>query len=113
MGAATAPIRNLGAAPGAIDAVCLMYTARNTPRRPCCRYGHWTINEAIMAAGQRPPTTLPQFQPDPVRQRAPTLAMQERIYAVLDNNADHAAGMTHCTVRKGWVTKTRRAFPTM
>jgi len=50
-----------------------------------------------MAAGQATSDTLPQFQPDPVRQPAPTLAMQERIYAVLDNNADHAAGMTHCT----------------
>jgi len=37
--------------------------------------------------------------------------MQERIYVVLDNNAEHVAKITHCTVRKEWVTKTRPGLP--
>jgi aminobenzoyl-glutamate utilization protein B len=37
--------------------------------------------------------------------------MQERVWTVLDRNADHVAAMTHCTVRKDWVTKTRPGLP--
>ncbi len=43
--------------------------------------------------------------------RAPTIEMQERVWTVLDRNADHVAAMTHCTVRKDWVTKTRPGLP--
>jgi aminobenzoyl-glutamate utilization protein B len=100
-------------APGAIDAVCLMYTASKYTKEAMLPHtGTWTINEAILAAGQATSDNLaPNFSQIQYASRAPTLAMQERIYAVLDNNADHAAGMTHCTVRKGWVTKTRPGLP--
>ena len=33
--------------------------------------------------------------------------MAEAIEHVLDNNAAHVAGLTHCEVRGDWVTKTR------
>ena len=100
-------------APGAIDAVCLMYTASKYTKEAMLPHtGTWTINEAILAAGQSTSDNLaPNFSQIQYASRAPTLAMQERIYAVLDNNADHAAGITHCTVRKGWVTKTRPGLP--
>ena len=37
--------------------------------------------------------------------------MQERIAQVLDSNADHVAAISHCEVRKDWVTKTRVGLP--
>ena len=43
--------------------------------------------------------------------RAPTLAMCEAAFAVLDRNADHVAAMTHCAVTKAWITKTRAGLP--
>jgi len=100
-------------APGAIDAVCLMYTtSKYTKEAMLPHTGTWTINEAILAAGQATADNLaPNFSQIQYASRAPTLAMQERIFAVLDNNADHVAAITHCTVRKGWVTKTRPGLP--
>jgi aminobenzoyl-glutamate utilization protein B len=100
-------------APGAIDAVCLMYTAAKYTKEAMLPHtGTWTINEAILAAGQATSDNLaPNFSQIQYSSRAPTLAMQERIFAVLDNNASHAAGIAHCTLRKGWVTKTRPGLP--
>jgi len=100
-------------APGAIDAVCLMYTASKYTKEAMLPHtGTWSINEAILAAGQATADNLaPRFSQIQYASRAPTLDMQRRIFAVLDNNADHAAAMTHCTVRKGWVTKTRPGLP--
>ncbi len=87
-------------APGAIDAVCLMYMTSKM------------INEAILAGGQATADNLaPGFSQIQYASRCPTLAMQERIYAVLDNNAEHVAKITHCTLRKEWVTKTRPGLP--
>jgi aminobenzoyl-glutamate utilization protein B len=100
-------------APGAIDAVCLMYmTSKMTKEAMLPHTGTWTINEAILAAGQATADNLaPNFSQIQYASRAPTLAMQERIFAVLDNNAEHVARITHCTLRKGWVTKTRPGLP--
>jgi aminobenzoyl-glutamate utilization protein B len=70
--------------------------------------GTWTINEAILAAGQATADNLaPNFSQIQYASRCPMLEMQERIYAILDNNADNVARIAHCTVRKEWVTKTR------
>ncbi|MBV9520250.1 MAG: amidohydrolase [Hyphomicrobiales bacterium] len=100
-------------APGAIDAVCLMYTTGKMIKEALLPHtGTWTINEAILAAGQATADNLPPtFSQIQYASRAPTLEMQERIYAVLDNNADQVAKITHCTVRKEWVTKTRPGLP--
>jgi len=96
-------------APGAIDAVCLMYmSSKMTKEAMLPHTGTWTINEAILAAGQATADNLaPGFSQIQYASRCPTLEMQERIYAVLDNNAEHVAKLAHCTVRKEWVTKTR------
>jgi aminobenzoyl-glutamate utilization protein B len=100
-------------APGAIDALCLMYTASKYTKEAMLPHtGTWSINEAILASGQATADNLaPNFAQIQYASRAPTLAMQERIYAILDRNADHAAAMTNCRVRKGWVTKTRPGLP--
>jgi aminobenzoyl-glutamate utilization protein B len=96
-------------APGAIDAVCLMYTTSKMTKEAMLPHtGTWTINEAILAAGQATADNLaPRFSQIQYASRAPTLAMQERIFAILDNNAEHVAAISHCRVRKQWVTKTR------
>jgi aminobenzoyl-glutamate utilization protein B len=100
-------------APGAIDAVCLMYTASKYLKEAMLPHsGTWTLNEAILAAGQATADNEPpRFSQIQYASRAPTLEMQERIFAVLDQNAEHAAATAHCTVRKGWVTKTRPGLP--
>ncbi|QEX21489.1 hypothetical protein FRZ61_14150 [Hypericibacter adhaerens] len=108
-----ASAHTMARAPGAIDAVCLMYmTSKMTKEAMLPHAGTWTINEAILAAGQATADNLaPNFSQIQYASRCPTLAMQERIYAILDNNADHVASITHCTVRKEWVTKTRPGLP--
>ena len=108
-----ASAHTMARAPGAIDAVCLMYmTSKMTKEAMLPHTGTWTINEAILAAGQATADNLaPNFSQIQYSSRCPTLEMQERIFAVLDNNADNVARITHCVVRKEWVTKTRPGLP--
>ncbi|WP_235692012.1 zinc-binding metallopeptidase family protein [Elioraea tepida] len=96
-------------APGAIDAVCLMYTAAKYLKENMLPHqGAWSLNEAILQAGQATADNLPPgLSVIQYALRAPTIEMQERVWTVLDRNADHVAAMTHCTVTKAWVTKTR------
>ena len=96
-------------APGALDAVCLMYTAAKYLKENMLPHqGAWSLNEAILQAGQATADNLPPgLAVIQYALRAPSIEMQERVWAVLDRNADHVAAMTHCTVRKAWVTKTR------
>ena len=96
-------------APGAIDAVVLMYvSSKVTKENMLPHHGSWTVNEFILTAGQAAADNLaPRLGQIQYSARVPTLAMAEQIFAVLDNNADHAAGISHCTVRKEWITKTR------
>ena len=96
-------------APGAIDAVCLMYTAAKYLKENMLPHqGAWSLNEAILQAGQATADNLaPGLSVIQYALRAPTIEMQERVWTVLDRNADHVAAMTHCTVTKAWVTKTR------
>ncbi|MEO1089381.1 MAG: amidohydrolase [Pseudomonadota bacterium] len=95
--------------PGAIDAVCLMYTTTKYTKEAMLPHtGTWTLNEAILAAGQATSDNLtPRFAQIQYAWRCPTIEMAERIQAVLDRNAEHVAAMTHCTVRNGWVSKCR------
>ena len=95
--------------PGAIDAVCLMYTnTKYTKEAMFPHTGTGTLNEFIMVAGQCTSDNLPpricQIQ---YSWRAPTLAIHERIFRVLESNARHSAEVTGCNVSVRWVTKTR------
>ena len=96
-------------APGAIDAVCLMYTTTKYTKEAMLPHtGTWTLNEAILAAGQATSDNLPpRFSQIQYAWRCPTLEMARRITEVLDHNAEHVAAITHCEVRSEWVTKTR------
>ncbi|MFQ5955834.1 MAG: amidohydrolase, partial [Kiloniellales bacterium] len=96
-------------APGAIDAVCLMYTiTKYTKEAMLPHTGAWSLNEAILAAGQATADNLPpRFSQIQFAWRAPALEMQEKILAVLDNNARHVAAITQCHVTSDVVTKTR------
>ncbi len=101
--------------PGALDAVCLMYTnTKYTKEAMFPHTGTWTLNEYILAGGQCTSDNLPprigQIQ---YAWRSPTLDIQERIYQVLERNARHAAETTGCVVTPLWVTKTRVGLPNL
>ncbi len=100
-------------APGAQDALCLMYTTTKYTKESMLPHtGTWTLNEAILGAGQATADNLaPHYAQIQYSWRAPTLAMQERIAEVLDRNAEHVAAISHCKLRKTWVTKTRVGLP--
>ena len=95
--------------PGAIDAVCLMYTnTKYTKEAMLPRTGTWTLNEFIMAGGQCTSDNLPpRYSAMQYAWRSPTLDMQERIFQVLVDNAEQAAKVTGCRVTHRWVTQTR------
>lgn len=100
-------------APGANDALCLMYTTtKYTKEAMLPRTGTWTLNEAILGTGGATSDNLaPRFAQIQYSWRSPRLDMQQRIGTVLDQNAEHVAALTHCQVRKTWVTKTRVGLP--
>jgi aminobenzoyl-glutamate utilization protein B len=106
-------VHSVARAPGAIDAVCLMYTTTKYTRDSMLpNTGYWTMNEAILAAGQATADNLPPtFAQIQYAFRAPTLDMQEKIWRVLENNARHVAAITHCRLAIDWVTKTRPGLP--
>ncbi|MEO1192295.1 MAG: amidohydrolase [Pseudomonadota bacterium] len=108
-----ASAHTMARAPGAQDALCLMYTTTKYSKEAMLPHtGTWTLNEAILGAGQATADNLaPRFAQIQYSWRAPTLEMQEQIQAVLDRNAEHVAAMTHCRVTKTWVTKTRVGLP--
>ena len=99
--------------PGAIDAVCLMYTnTKYTKEAMLPHTGTWTLNEFIMAAGQCTADNLPpRYAAIQYAWRSPTLEMQQRIFQVLEGNARHVAELTGCKVSQRWVTKTRVGLP--
>ena len=72
--------------PGAIDALCLMYT--NTKYTKEAMYPHtgtWTLNEFIMAGGQCTSDNLPpRFSQIQYAWRSPNLDIQQRIFQVLE-----------------------------
>jgi len=95
--------------PGALDAVCLMYTTTKYLKEAAFpSTGAWTLNEFIMVAGQCTADNLPprvsQIQ---YAWRSPTLAIQEQIFRVLEGNAHHVADITNCELTTRWITKTR------
>ncbi len=102
-----------GRCPGALDAVCLMYTTtKYTKEAMFSRRGSWSINEAVLVAGQCTSDNIPpKMGVITYAFRAPTLVQQEQIFQVLKNNAESVAKSTGCTLRTRWVTKTRTGLP--
>lgn len=100
-------------APGAIDAVCLMYTNSKLMKESMLPHtGSWSMNEFIPIAGQATADNVaPMVGQIQYTLRAPNLAMCEAAFAVLDRNAEQIAGMTHCTVTARWITRTRAGLP--
>ncbi len=100
-------------APAALDAVCLMYTTSKYTRDSMLPHtGSWSINEAILVAGQATADNIaPHVGQIQYSWRVPTLDMAERIAAVLDNNAENVARITHCRLTPEWITKTRPGLP--
>lgn len=96
-------------APGAIDAVCLMYTiSKYTKEAMFPATGTWTMNEFIMVAGQATSDNLPpRLSQIQYAWRSPSLGIQQQLYRVLENNARQAAAVTKCVASVRWVTKTR------
>lgn len=95
--------------PGAIDALCLMYTTTKYTKEAMFPHtGTWTLNEFVMVAGDATSDNLPpRLSQIQYSWRGPTLGIQQQIYNVLENNARHAAAMTGCRASIRWVTKTR------
>lgn len=101
--------------PGAIDALCLMYTTTKYLKEGMFPHtGSWTLNEFVMVGGDATSDNLPprlaQIQ---YSWRSPTLEIQERISRVLHENARHAAAVTGCRAHLRWVTKTRVGLPNL
>ena len=100
-------------APGAIDAVTLMYSLSRGLRESLLPHsGSWSMNEAILVAGQSTADNLPpdisQIQ---FSWRVPTLAMSDRIAEGLERNAVHVAGLTACRQERRCVSRTRPGLP--
>ena len=96
-------------APGALDAVSLMYTtSRYTYASMLPRSSGWYISESILVGGQATADHMaPRLGQIYYCWRSPTIEMQERIGEVLENNAKHVAGITHCEYHGDWVQKNR------
>jgi aminobenzoyl-glutamate utilization protein B len=99
-------------APGANDAVIAMYTLSKMMRDHMLPHtGTWTVNETILASGQATADNLAAGMALIMyAARTPDREMLEKIYAVLDRNADAAAAASHCTVKKHWVSKSREGL---
>ena len=88
-----AHLHSAARAPGAIDAVCLMYTSSNTSGGDVAHTGSRSLNEFIPVAGlAAADNLLPSLSQIQYSLRAPTLEMCEQVFRVLDNNAQHCAG---------------------
>ncbi len=111
--ASVAHLHSAARAPGAIDALCLMYTSSKYLKEAMLPHtGSWSLNEFIPLAGLAAADNIaPVVSQIQYSLRAPDLEMCERVFAVLDNNAEHCAAMTHCTVESAWITKTRAGLP--
>lgn len=111
------PIRDVGhaaaRAPGAIDALMLMYmTTKTTKEAMFPHTGSWTLNEFILAGGDATSDNLaPRFAQIQYSWRASNLGICAQIEKVLRQNARAAAAATHCVASLRWVTKTRVGLP--
>ena len=96
-------------APGANDALVAMYGLTKLTKESMLAFsGGWSMNEAILVAGQATADNLPpglaQIQ---YMLRVPEIAMAETVFRVLDQNAEAAATASHCRWQRHWVCKSR------
>jgi aminobenzoyl-glutamate utilization protein B len=96
-------------APGANVALFTMYSlTKATMESMLAHSGGWSLNEAILTAGQATADNLPaQLAQISYAWRAPETVMADAILDVLDRNAEHAAATAHCRLVKRWVSRTR------
>jgi aminobenzoyl-glutamate utilization protein B len=96
-------------APAALDAVTLMYTTtKYTKEAMLPRTGLWSINEAIMAAGQATADNIPpRIGIIQYAFRSSSLKQQEQIAKVLINNAENVARITGTKLSIRWISKLR------
>jgi aminobenzoyl-glutamate utilization protein B len=96
-------------APGANVALFTMYSlTKATLESMLAHSGGWSLNEAILTAGQATADNLPAHLGQiNYAWRAPDVAMANAILDVLDRNAEHAAAVAHCRLVKRWVSRTR------
>jgi len=99
--------------PGALDAMCLMYTTTKYTKEAMFPHsGSWTLNEYVLGdAGATSDNLAPRFSQIQYSWRSSSLAIQEQIWRVLANNAKSAAMATGCRAFVRWVTKTRVGLP--
>lgn len=100
-------------APGALDAMCLMYTTTKYSKESMLpNTGLWSINEAILSnASTTANNQAPRFAQIQYSWRTPDIAMAERVLAILERNAAHVGGLTHTNVRADWISRTRPGLP--
>lgn len=96
-------------APGANFALNTMYSlSKGTQESMLPHTGGWSLNEAILSAGNATADNLParlaQIQ---YSWRTPDVGMADAVLAVLDANAEHAAAAAHCRVIPRWVARNR------
>jgi aminobenzoyl-glutamate utilization protein B len=98
--------------PGAIDALCLMYTTTKYTKEAMYPHaGAWTLNEFILAGGDATSDNLaPRFSQIQYSWRSPTLGIQQQIYQVLANNARHGA-TCGCQASVRWVQRPASELP--
>lgn len=110
MQAAPIPAAHAAArAPGANDAVAATYALSKMLRDHMLPHsGTWSVNEIILVSGQATADNLAAGMAEIVyAARASSLAELERILDVLDRNAKAAALLSHCTVKRHWISKSR------
>lgn len=100
-------------APGANDALLAMLQWSRALQSSMLPFQQgWSLSDAILTAGQATADNLPhsiaQVQ---FLWRTPTVEMAEAVGRVLDNNAESAARMAHCSWRGDWVSKSRPGLP--
>jgi aminobenzoyl-glutamate utilization protein B len=95
--------------PGALDALCLMYTTtKYTKEAMLPNTGLWSINETALVAGQSTADNIPpKISVIAYAFRSGSLSQQEQIHKVLMNNAKNVANITGCQLRTRWISKTR------
>lgn len=96
-------------APGANVALFTMYSlSKATLESMLAHTGGWSLNEAILTAGQATADNLPAHLAQiNYAWRAPEIRMADSILEVLDRNAEHAAASAQCRLVKRWVSRTR------
>lgn len=96
-------------APGANVALMQMYTASRVMHDAMLpSFGGWSLSDAILSSGQATADNLPaRVARIQYSWRCADVEMAEKVLAVLDRNASHAAAMAHCRVEEAWVARSR------